>query len=278
MQSTACVALLAVCAAVSACNSPVCRRYLTADGQVDQTAVNALVRDLSASERRSSRASDTLVSLGKYAMPYLLREVDMRKCEEISEERLNRATRALRVIRTMGRTNAIEVCGWLLLKADVDSEGMSLNALFTEAVVYLGDNFHLKDARDSYVTFVTKHRDKYLDRTYLKTHWRAGRRVDLLRVDITSSIPLLLHMNEKGAADIVTELVRIMRLPTYGGIAIHRLAQNGFTIESDERVFLRLEQLLFRILESDRRAFLRLEQLLLRILEEKAPKEPEVEP
>lgn len=237
--------LLVACAAASGCVSPVAERYPAGNSSVSEASFKSLVRDLSSSKRRNAKARDRLVAFGKDSLPYLLREADLRDCKYVNERRQDRATRALRVIRKIGCTNAIEACEWLLLDADIDAEGISLNALFTEAVLYLHDNFELQYARDTYVAFVTKHRDKYVEQTFIKTHWRAGRRVDLLRVDITCSIPLLLQMDNKAAADAVAELVRLVKLPTYGGAGIHRLAPAGFTIESDPLDSGGLEQLLF---------------------------------
>jgi hypothetical protein len=244
MQLVRYAVLLVACAAASGCVSPVARRYPAGNSAVSEATFKSLVRDLSSSKRQNAKAKDQLVALGKDSLPYLLREVDLRDCSYINERRQDRATRALRVIRNIGCTNAIEACEWLLLDADIDAKGISLNALFTEAVIYLHDNFRLQDARDIYVAFVTRHRDKYVEQELIKTHWRAGRRVDLLHVDITCNIPLLLRMDDKAAADAVAELVRLMKLPTYGGMAIHRLAPDGFTIMSDPLDSGGLEQLL----------------------------------
>ena len=212
-----------------------------------------LLDDLNDSKQANVQARAEFVARGEASLPHLLRDIDLRNDDDLDDKRLDRATRALRVMRELRSPVAIEACHWLLLEAEIDVNGLSKDALYSEAIGYLGDQFDQLEARETYLEFVRDCPEKYIIGTFVKKHWRAGRRVDLLRVDVLCNVLLLSENHDETFKseehdamfeDVLVALVGEMQQPTYGGSAVHRLGKNGFTLKVDPRDARGIESLL----------------------------------
>lgn len=245
--------LVMLCAVGTGCLSASRPRPVITGSSGGAHSFGMLLEDLNDSKQANADARGQLVVLGEESVPHLLWDVDLREEEHPNQKRLNRATRALRVIREIGSPEAIELCRYILLEAEIEVNGISKHALYSEAIGYLGDQFEQLEARKVYLAFVRDYQEKYIIGTFVKKHWRAGRRVDLLRVDVLCNV-LLLSENHAETFDaeehdamfeeVLVALVGEMQQPTYGGSAVHRLGKNGFTLKVDPRDARGIESLL----------------------------------
>jgi hypothetical protein len=254
MRTLYCMILMVACCVASGCAVSGPKLHpVTTGASGGAHSFGMLLADLNDSKQANAQARAELVALGEASLPHLLWDIDLRNADYLDDKRLDRATRALRVVREMRSPVAIEACHWLLLEAEIDVNGISTDALYSEAIGYLGDQFDQREARETYLEFVRDCPEKYIIGTFVKKHWRAGRRVDLLRVDVLCNVLLLSDNHDETFKskehdamfeDVLIALVGEMAQPTYGGSAVHRLGKNGFTLKVDPRDARGIESLL----------------------------------
>jgi len=206
------------------------------------TMLEGLVKDLNASKSKSVKASRALVAAKGKAVPLLLGELD----EVDDRKAMEHATRAIRVLRELKSPAGISACREILLDTKLSERVRSRYALLSEAVAYIADNFnaektrHSEMARDTYIKFVMEHRDKYLVKTYYRTHWGPGKYVENVQVDVVYGLPLLIKTGDPRAKKVLLYLLRTLRPESYGRVAVTRLDDDGYTISSKPFAYKKL--------------------------------------
>ncbi|MFC1462995.1 hypothetical protein ACFLQU_05240 [Verrucomicrobiota bacterium] len=196
--------------------------------------IEDLVKDLNVSKASNVKASRGLVAAKSQAVPLLLDELESVKDRTDMEH----ATRAIRVLRAMKSSAGVPACKKILLDTKLSERIQSRHALLSEAVAYISDNFnaekvrHSEMARDTFIQFVMKHRDKYLVKTYYRTHWGPGKYIENIQVDVVYGVPLLIKSGDPRAKKVLMYLLKTLRPESYGRVAVTRLDEDGYTIAS----------------------------------------------
>ncbi|MFC1497516.1 hypothetical protein ACFLS1_03460 [Verrucomicrobiota bacterium] len=197
--------------------------------------LNVLIRDLNISRSKNKRAARILIDLDDLAVPRLIKELDITK-ETADRHTVEHAARAIRVLRKINTSEAVEACRRILFEIDFPERLKGKNALLTEALSYVCDNFasaqrhHSETARDIYIKFVMEQSDKYLTRVYYRKHWAEGRYMDNVQVDIIYGVPLLVKTGDTRAKKVLVYLLRTLTADSYGRFAVSRVLEDGYTI------------------------------------------------
>lgn len=196
--------------------------------------IEDLVKDLNASKASNTKAGRALVAAKGQAVPLLLDELGKVKTRADMEH----ATRAIRVLREMKSSAGVPACKKILLETKLSERIQSRHALLSEALAYICDNFsaektrHSEMARDTFIEFVMEHRDKYLVKTFYRTHWGPGKYIENIQVDVVYGVPLLVKSGDARAKKILMYLLKTLRPESYGRVAVTRLDEDGYTIAS----------------------------------------------
>ncbi|MBC8453773.1 hypothetical protein H8D64_01815 [PVC group bacterium] len=195
--------------------------------------IEELINSLNASSSEALIARRSLLRQGTRAIYHLVREVNFANNTSNIRHKNMRAARALRMLRIMETPAAVGVCRRLLLSDKQLTPTDSRNALLTEAVAYISENFSIKDARDTYISFLKEHKNKYMGKKYLREHWQTGWNADVFRVDVTYGVPFFVKHEDARLKDVLISLLTIVRTPTYRGSAVWRLSENGYSLVVD---------------------------------------------
>ena len=208
-------------------------RHQNHDLLAEEVNIEDLINDLNASPSEALIARSSLLRHKKRSIYHLVREVNFANNTSNIRHKNMRAARALRVLRIIETPAAVGVCRQLLLSDKQHTPTDSRNALLTEAVAYISENFSLKDARDTYISFLKEHKDKYMGKKYLRKHWQTGWNADVFRVDVTYGVPYFVKFEDRRLKDVLISLLTIVRTPTYRGSAVWRLSGDGYSLVVD---------------------------------------------
>jgi hypothetical protein len=114
-----------------------------------------------------------------------------------------------------------------VLVGDMRIEGPKHGALLTEVLAVVCERFPEQDARDIYVEFVLKHRDRYVEPVASQGHWGWTVIKEDLSVDILMGVAPLVKSGDPRAKQVVSCLMKTLMAKTFRQCAVWRLDDAG---------------------------------------------------
>ena len=197
---------------------------------LQKTEMDILVRDLNSSSSANREARMRIKQLRTNVIPRLLQETDHPASALRSSKNSLSAMRALRVLRELGAPETLEFCRRLLTEEYFPPTTKYDAALLNEALETVYDQFSATEARDIFVSYVSRDASRYARYIRRSQHWGPAVYIPRVEVDVVRGLRLLIGQKDPRAADALAAFLKHIDTKSLSKTYYHRLAENGFTV------------------------------------------------